>query len=161
MIAERAAAELVQAASRIEQALREVHGGEYGSWLADSVGGLKLNDRRTIDALLSWQARIATTNYDNLFEDASHLRAVVWAQGDLALQVLRGVQPGILHLHGHYTSPETVVFGAKTYEDICRDVRARTSSGPCLLVTQSSSSGAEQGATIPTSAGYWSGPRRR
>ena len=125
MIAERAAAELVQAASRIEQALREVHGGEYGSWLADSVRGLKLNDRRTIDALLSWQARIATTNYDNLFEDASHLRAVVWFQGDLALQVLRGDQPGILHLHGHYTSPETVVFGAKTYEDICRDVRAQ------------------------------------
>lgn len=125
MIAERAAAELVQAANRIEQALRGVHGGEYGSWLADSVGGLKLNDRRTIDALLSWQARIATTNYDNLFEDASHLRAVVWAQGDLALRVLRRDQPGILHLHGHYTAPETVVFGAKTYEDICRDVRAQ------------------------------------
>jgi hypothetical protein len=125
LIAERTAADLVQAASRIERALRDVHGGEYGRWLADSVGGLKLIDRRIVDALLSWRTRIATTNYDNLFEDASQLRAVVWSQGALALQVLRGDQPGILHLHGHYTSAEIVVFGAQTYEDICRDVPAQ------------------------------------
>jgi SIR2-like protein len=126
MLKQKIAAEFIQAASRIEKALRDVHGGEYGRWLADSVGALKLNDRRTIDAILSWGTRIATTNYDNLFAEASRLRPVVWDEGSLALQVLRGDHPGILHVHGHYTRPETVVFGSKTYEDICRDIRAQT-----------------------------------
>ena len=76
MIEDGSAAELVQAASRIEQALRDIHDGEYGKWLTDSIGGIKLIDRRTIDALLSWGTRIATTNYGNLFEDASRRRAV-------------------------------------------------------------------------------------
>ena len=125
LIKQKAAAEFVQAASRIEQALRDVHGGEYGRWLADSVGALKLNDRRTVDAILKWRTRVATTNYDNLIEDASGLRPVVWDEGHLALEVLRGDQPGVLHLHGHYSLPDTVVFGATTYEDICRDVPAQ------------------------------------
>ncbi len=125
MIAEKAAAEFIQAASRIEQALRGIHGGEYGRWLADSVGALKLNDRRTIDAILNWGTRVATTNYDNLFEDASGLRPIIWDEGHLALQVLRSDHAGILHLHGHYTFPDTVVFGTKTYADICRDIHAQ------------------------------------
>lgn len=124
-IKENTADELIQAASRIEKALRGVHNGEYGRWLTDSVGALKLNDRRTIDAILSWKTRVATTNYDNLFENASGLQPIVWDHGQLALQVLRGDQPGILHLHGHYLFADTVIFGAKTYEDICRDIHAQ------------------------------------
>ncbi len=124
-IKQNTADELIQAASRIEKALRGVHDGEYGRWLTDSVGALKLNDRRTIDAILSWGTRIATTNYDNLFEDASKLQSVVWDQRHLALQVLRGDLPGILHLHGHYLFADSVVFGARTYEDICRDEQAQ------------------------------------
>jgi NAD-dependent SIR2 family protein deacetylase len=124
-IKQNTADELIQAASRIEKALRGVHNGEYSRWLTDSVGALKLNDRRTVDAILSWKTRVATTNYDNLFENASGLQPVVWDQGHLALQVLRGDQPGILHLHGHYLYADTVIFGAKTYEDICRDAHAQ------------------------------------
>ena len=125
LIDENTAESLVQAASRIEKALREVSDGEYGLWLTDSVGALKLNDRQTIQAILSWKTRVATTNYDNLFEDVSGLRPVVWNEGQLALQVLRGDLPGILHLHGHYLFANSVIFGARTYEDICRDVRAQ------------------------------------
>lgn len=125
LIKQNTATDFIQAASRIEQALRGVHDGEFGQWLAMSVGALKLNDRRTIDAILSWGTRIASTNYDNLFEDASRLPPVVWDKGQLAIQVLRGDYSGILHLHGHYSQPDSVVFAAKTYEDICRDVIAQ------------------------------------
>lgn len=125
-IKQNTADELIQAATRIEKALRKVHAGEYGAWLTESVGALKLHDRQVIDALLSWRTRVATTNYDNLFEAASNLQAVVWNHGQLALQVLRGDQPGILHLHGHYLHADSVVFGSRTYEDICRDERAQT-----------------------------------
>jgi hypothetical protein len=33
---------LIDAAGRIERALRDVHDGEHGKWLADSVGKLRL-----------------------------------------------------------------------------------------------------------------------
>jgi hypothetical protein len=125
MIGENKAAELIQAASRIEKELRAFQPGEYAAWLNESIGKLKLKDRRTIDALVRWQVRIATTNYDNLFEAASNLPTVIWSQGELALAFLRGDRSGILHLHGHYTFPETVVFGTETYSDICCDPPAQ------------------------------------
>lgn len=120
-IGQNTAEELIQAASRIEKALRGVHDSEYARWLSDAVGSLQLNDRRVIDAMLSWQTRVATTNYDNLFEDASGLRPVTWDQRSLALQFLRRELHGILHLHGHYLFADSVVFGSRTYEEICRD----------------------------------------
>lgn len=125
MIAERSATEFIQAASRIQDALRRNHDGEFGRWLADSVGKLKLTDDRVVRGLLALGTRVATTNYDNLFEEASGLRAVTWLQGAQALRVLRGVDPGVLHLHGHFTAPDSVVFSANGYQDICRDPRAQ------------------------------------
>lgn len=116
---------LISAAGRIRNKLTEVHTNEYARWLADSVGALRLVRRETIDAILTWRTRIATTNYDNLFEEASGLKPVVWADGLRSHQVLRGDEPGILHLHGHYSTPNSVVFDARTYEDVCRDVNAQ------------------------------------
>lgn len=126
LIHEATAADLIQAATRIENALRDVHDGEYARWLSESVGALRVRNDRIIRGLVGWSTRIATTNYDNLFSEFTGLRPVTWLQGDLALQVLRGDDPGILHLHGHYTAPDSVIFGARTYEDICRDPRAQT-----------------------------------
>ena len=121
LIDEQAADSLIDAASRIEKALRGVHDGVYARWLNDSVGSLKLVDRSIVDAILDLGTRIVTTNYDNLFELASQRLAVVWSEHNLAMQVLRGDNSGILHLHGHFQYPVTVVFGSKTYADICRD----------------------------------------
>jgi hypothetical protein len=117
--------ELISVASRIEMALRKVHDGQFGRWLQESVGNLNLEDDKIIRALLSWNVRIATTNYDNLLENASGLRAVTWRERHLALQVLRGDLPGILHLHGHFLSPDSVVFSSRSYDDVCTDESAR------------------------------------
>ena len=92
LIDEQAPESLIAAASRIEKALREEHDGTYAKWLIDSVGSLKLVDKSTVDAILNLGTRIATTNYDNLFELASQRLAevrlaVVWSQHNLALQV--------------------------------------------------------------------------
>ena len=121
LLASPTAQDLVQAATRIEKGLRESHPGEIGKWLSEAIGGLTLKDRVVIDALLSWGTRLATTNYDNLLEDASGTPPVIWSQGGIAHQVLSGERRGILHLHGHYLSPDSIVFGAESYEDISRN----------------------------------------
>jgi len=125
MLAEQTADELIQAASRIRDALHKHHQSEYGKWLSCSIGELTLKNRRVIDAILKLGAKIVTTNYDSLFEFASQLRAVTWMEKELALKVLRGDYSGILHLHGHYLSPESVVLGSNEYNEICRDETAQ------------------------------------
>jgi hypothetical protein len=117
---------LVMAATRIEKALTAVHAGQYGAWLTDTVGRLTPRDHRVIRSLLDWQTRIATLNYDNLFEIVGNLPAVTWLQPDRALRTLRGMVPGVLHLHGHFWWPESVVFGERTYENIRRDPTAQS-----------------------------------
>lgn len=119
------AGELIQAASRIEEELRSTHEGAYGRWLSETIGALKLVNRRCVDALLSWGTRIATTNYDNLFEDASQLSPITWLATDTAHQVVRGERQGVLHIHGHYSLVNTVVLGAKRYEEICSNTSAQ------------------------------------
>jgi hypothetical protein len=117
---------LIYAATEIEATLLAACLGRYGElgrWLGKSIGSLELDDPCVINTILSWKVPIATTNYDNLFEDASHLPTVLWSQNALALKVLASDARGILHLHGHYLTPDGVVFGAKSYETVCRDSR--------------------------------------
>lgn len=39
-------------------------------------------------------------------------------------KVLRGVENGIVHVHGHWQDPESIVFGASSYADVTRDEAA-------------------------------------
>ncbi len=126
LIAGGRAVDLIQAASCVEGELRKNHPGQYQRWLSESVGMLTVKDSRVIDALLDWHTRVATTNYDNLLAAASNWPAVTWAHDGQVLEVLRGRQHGILHLHGHYTMPSTVVFGASSYDRVCQDQAAQT-----------------------------------
>lgn len=96
------------------------NGGEYRRWLHDAIGGLELRDRSAIDALLSLDAPIATTNYDGLIEAASGLAPVTWRDGARIQRVLRGDERAILHLHGHWDDPRSVVLGVRSYEDVLR-----------------------------------------
>jgi hypothetical protein len=116
---------LIHAATRIEEQLRGVHDGQFGSWLSDSVGQLRVQDNKVIMSLLSWETIIATLNYDGLIEEVSGLPPVTWEQSDLAIRVLRRESNGVLHLHGHYASPSSVVFSSHKYEDICRTPSAQ------------------------------------
>lgn len=128
------ATDLIQAASRVEEELRSNHTGQYSRWLRDTVGVLAVEDNRVIEALLAWNTRVATTNYDSLITSVSERPPVTWAQGGQALEVLRGGQPGILHLHGHYLTPDTIIFGARSYADICTDLTAQSSLRAVLVL---------------------------
>lgn len=107
---------LVSAAEKVETKLGGKQGPEFSAWLRDTVGALALRDRSVIDAIGALRAPIATTNYDGLLSDALGQPAVTARNPSDAEHILRGRSSGILHLHGCWRDPDTVVLGIRSYE---------------------------------------------
>jgi hypothetical protein len=117
--------ELLSAAENITRRLDRPRGGEYGRWLRESVGSLKVANPEVIQALAGLGAPIVTTNYDDLIEQVSGLPAVTWRQGAQVERVIRCDDPGVVHLHGHWQDPASVVLGIRSYEEVLGDEHAQ------------------------------------
>jgi hypothetical protein len=95
--------------------------GTFGGWLSDSIGGIKVTDPALPHALASLGARLATTNYDNMIEASTSRPSITWRDRASATTFFREITQDVLHLHGHYRQPDTVILGARSYDEICRD----------------------------------------
>jgi hypothetical protein len=113
---------LVLAADDISHRLGYPTGGDYREWLRITVGGLKVVEPAVIDAVLALRRQIATTNYDSLIENRSQLLPVTWLDRYRVQRVLRGDDDQtVLHLHGHWEKPESVILGVRSYDEVLRD----------------------------------------
>ena len=112
-------------AQQVESKLGAPAGGEYRRWLGETVGALELRDGEVLDALAGLAAPLATTNYDGLLEQATGLAPVTWRDSARVEQALRGDAPGVLHLHGHWADPGSVVLGVRSYEAVLGDAHAQ------------------------------------
>ena len=88
----------------------------YQQWLRDAIRPLQPRSTRLIRAILNLGCPVATTNYDNLLCQVSGLNPILWTQEDAVHRFLTGQEPGILHLHGHFYAPETVIFSNEDYQ---------------------------------------------
>ena len=120
-IASRTADDLLWAAGEVTDGLGGRSNGEYRRWLKDTVGGLRARDRAVLEALRDLRVPLATTNYDGLLEEVTGLEPVTWRDGAQMQAVLRGDEEGVLHLHGHWEDPESVVLGVGSYEAVLGD----------------------------------------
>lgn len=107
--------DLLSVASQVASKLGAPDGGEYAEWLHRSVGALEVGDPSLIEALGALEVPIVTTNYDHLLEKVLHREAVSWRDEAAVDRILRGDSSAILHLHGHYSQPESVVLGLWEY----------------------------------------------
>lgn len=114
---------LVVAFTRVVDLLKTHN--ELGAWLRDTF---RREERDVTDwSLLSAVQElvcpvVATTNYDRLLSDFDRLRTRVpasWDEPERMLQVLRD-GGGVLHLHGIYDRPLSVVLGAEDYASLAR-----------------------------------------
>lgn len=117
-------------AEKIEQELGAPMSGEFRRWLRETVGEFErhLVDRTVLDALADHQRRgglLTTTNYDILLETTTGLPAATWRSPADAERALRGDEPQVLHLHGVWRSPDSVVLGIHPYDDGFHDPHAR------------------------------------
>ena len=121
----------IAAAEQLSEALGAPTGGDFRQWLRESVGSFSasIQDRSVVELLRDFERRgvtLATVNYDSVLEEATGLPAVTWKQPTEVERVLRGESRGILHLHGHWEDPESIVFGTRSYDEVVRDSHARS-----------------------------------
>lgn len=120
---------LVQAAETIESRLMGKAPGTYRAWLKESLGKLEPVKPEILNVLAGFPGLLATLNYDPLFEKATARSPVTWVDGDKARfeEALRDQgKPCVLHLHGHFDRPESVVLGLRSYERMRNDPHAAT-----------------------------------
>lgn len=121
----------IGAAQQLSDALGAPLGGEFARWLRESVGSFEQNivNRSVLDPIRDFAkmgVTLATVNYDGVLEAVTEQPAVTWTERAKAERVLRGEAHGVLHLHGHWEKPESIVLGTSSYDAVVRDEHART-----------------------------------
>lgn len=124
----------IEAAEWLTRMLGGPKGGAFRAWLRETAGafaGAFANVRRepavlaALAAMEELGALLVTTNYDGLLEAVTGAPPVTWREPAMVERVIRGDDRGILHLHGYWKDPESVVLGRGSYDEVVRDAHAR------------------------------------
>jgi SIR2-like domain len=116
---------LLWVATEVSTILGGPSGGEFRRWLRETVGGLRVRNRDAIEALRRLRVQLATTNYDGLIEEVTGLEPVTWRDGATVQRVIRADEEAVLHLHGHWNEPESIVLGAQSYAEVLGNAHAQ------------------------------------
>ena len=116
---------MINAAETITDRLKRRSEGTFRAWLADTIGQLKIQDSTLLREVAALPGVVATLNYDHLLEQATSLTPITWQESDAVQEVLRGNREAILHLHGEYRRPESVVLGLASYQKVKEDPHAK------------------------------------
>ena len=102
-------------------------GGEFGRWLGEQFKALAVDkDRSVIETLAAFKAPLVTTNYDGLINAVIGGGYVTRLDRSAVLDVVNGSDRRVLHLHGHWEKPESVVLGIRSYEAVTQDEHAQS-----------------------------------
>jgi ubiquinone/menaquinone biosynthesis C-methylase UbiE len=119
---------MLAAADKVSTALKERN--EYSRWLRASVGKLQYSSQAAdlashLKTFAGRQILLVTTNYDSLLEQATKLDAITWQDREKLYMELTNRLPDrpskIIHLHGYYESPDSVVLGIRDYLSLLGD----------------------------------------
>jgi hypothetical protein len=113
----------IAVATFVTNELKGSRDGEYAAWLISTIGAIPSANTRLIQSLHKIGGKLATTNYDHLLEVGGNGRTLTWLDHGLALEFFRSrsYTHDILHLHGSYLRPDSVVLGHRSYEEVCRN----------------------------------------
>ncbi len=125
------ASEMIEAAERITKTLQQLD--QFNMWINNAFSNLD-NAIDYNNPLLSvlkhfWDIGniIATTNYDDILCKALNTHYFCLPTDPIGTKdLLAKKKKGILHLHGHYLEPESVVFGLESYNKITRDTMVQS-----------------------------------
>ena len=116
---------MIYAAAIITDRLKERSEGTFRGWLADTIGQLKIQDATLLQDIAALPGLVVTLNYDHLLEKATGLPAITWQETNAVQDALRGTREAILHLHGEYQNPESVVSGLSSYNKVKDEPHAK------------------------------------
>lgn len=112
---------LVAAAELVTERLHGKRPGAFRGWLKDSVGKLAPTQPDIIQTLASWPVMLATLNYDRLLEAVTGHPSLTWQDSDKIEDILRYGGEAIIHLHGDFDRPESVILGLSSYAKVVND----------------------------------------
>ena len=102
---------LIAAAELVTERLRGKRPGAFRGWLKESVGKLAPTQPEIIQTLASRPVKLATLNYDRLLEAVTSRPPITWQDRDKIEDVLRYGGDAVIHLHGYFDQPDSVVLG--------------------------------------------------
>ncbi len=149
----------IEAAEWLTRMLGGPEGGAFKQWLRATAGAFAA-ERREPDVLAALAAMaergalLATTNYDGLLEAATGAPAVTWRDPAKVGRVIRGDDPGILHLHGYWEEPASVVLGRRSYDEVVRDEHAQATLKALRMTKTFLFVGAGAGLEDPNMGGF-------
>ena len=118
----------LQHAANIEVNLKTPDIQAFAEWLESAFRDFepRAGETDTLEALRDLQqagALLLTTNYDSLLSDFTGLSPVCWDNHSEFMKVMRRERNGILHIHGHWKQPNTVVLGQSSYDRVLRNTK--------------------------------------
>ncbi|TMJ20583.1 MAG: NACHT domain-containing protein [Alphaproteobacteria bacterium] len=116
--------ELLGAAEFIIRKLGGRAGLLYARWLEGELGPLRAGKgpmEGAVAALVRANVPICTLNYDTLIEQAASLPSLTLHDTRKVMEWARKEAPGILHLHGIWDNPQSVVLGVSDYNEAVDD----------------------------------------
>lgn len=118
--------EMISIASTVESKLK-LKEQSWERWLAHTVGRLRVcSSPELVKALhVLGQGRLATCNYDDILTSEDY-EPLVWSEVDEVINVLKGRRKGVVHLHGHWRTGSSVVFGSTSYANVIGDSQAQS-----------------------------------
>jgi hypothetical protein len=115
--------DLLSVASTVDAALRKADA--FRTFLDETIGQLEPAAPQVLHAVGQLGVPIATTNYDGLIEQTHELQPLTWQHPTYVDEWLKGAQPGVLHLHGHFRAVDSVVLGRESYKKTISDGHAQ------------------------------------
>jgi len=125
--------EMIQVADIIKAKMKECSPGTFRRWLHSIFSNLKIGNSQPVIAIENLGGILATLNYDSLLEQQTKQASVTWKQGSEVSEVINGRKvysagdsvDAVLHLHGYWNDPDSVVFGTTSYCEVTRDTHAQ------------------------------------
>jgi SIR2-like domain len=112
---------LTRVAGEIATLLGGPQSPKFKSWLKDSIGKLSVKRRELFGPLRKLGPLYLTTNYDSLLEDGLGGPALTWREPEQAQQAVLGDNYGVVHVHGYWEVPESLVLGPESYDEVAND----------------------------------------
>lgn len=101
--------------------------GEKRYWLQETIGQFKFSKPGLIEAIAELGGILATLNYDSLLTQVTGRRAYHWRDLEVVNELLRKkkVNEFVLHLHGHWEDPDSVILDWKSYDTVLNDAKTQ------------------------------------
>jgi hypothetical protein len=114
---------LIDAAQTIHDCLDKRENERYW-WMKESVGQFKVKEPGLIRAIHRLNGLITTLNYDSLLEEVTERPSIHWRQQTEITSYLRShSKEFVLHLHGKWEVPGSIVLDRNSYAEIAEDVK--------------------------------------